>query len=424
MPKANVLARRHSRRRPIAAVLFGLGALIVATLPGGLAAREVARPEVTAVRSWEHPTHTRFVLEISEAVEYRMFVLPDPERLVIDFPEVTFEIPRQLADRPTVGVIKGYRYGLFREGTSRVVLDLAGPAVVKRSFVLAPSEGKPHRIVLDLIPTTAAAFAEAARNARPTTTVRPEVARAPQIAPSVKAPATRARGRHVIVIDPGHGGVDPGATSYSGLYEKDIALTAARELRDRLAATGRYEVVLTRDRDMFVSLRERVRIGQERQADLFVSIHADSIAQKTLRGAHVYSLSEEASDAAAAAVAAKENKADVIAGVDLGQYPIEVGSILLDLAQRDTNNVSAELADILIKEFRGSGVHLLRKPHRQAGFAVLKAPDVPSVLIELGFLSNPRDEAMLRDPAARATLLAAVARALDSHFARRTARRF
>jgi N-acetylmuramoyl-L-alanine amidase len=143
-----------------------------------------------------------------------------------------------------------------------------------------------------------------------------------------------------------------------------------------------------------------------------------------LRGAHVYSLSEEASDAAAAAVAAKENKADVIAGVDLGQYPAEVGSILLDLAQRDTNNVSAEVADILIGEFRGSGVHLLRKPHRQAGFAVLKAPDVPSVLIELGFLSNPRDEAMLRDPADRATLLAAVARALDSHFATRTARRF
>jgi len=424
MPKPDVSAHRHRKRRPIVAVLLGLCALTAATVPGGLAAQDVARPEVTAVRSWEHPTHTRFVLEISESVDYRMFVLPDPERLVIDFPEVTFVIPRQLADRPTVGVIKGYRYGLFREGTSRVVLDLAGPAAVTRSFVLAPSEGKPYRIVLDLVPTTPAAFAEAARNARPTRAVRTEVARAPQVAPSVKAPAARAHGRHVIVIDAGHGGIDPGATSYSGLYEKDIALTAARELRDRLTATGRYEVVLTRDRDMFVSLRERVRIGQERQADLFLSLHADSIAQKQLRGAHVYSLSEEASDAAAAAVAAKENKADVIAGVDLGQYPVEVGSILLDLAQRDTNNVSAELADVLIREFRRAGVHLLRKPHRQAGFAVLKAPDVPSVLIELGFLSNPRDEAMLRDPAARATLLAAVARALDSHFARRTARRF
>jgi N-acetylmuramoyl-L-alanine amidase len=308
------------------------------------------------------------------------------------------------------------RTGLFEPGTSRMVLDLGRPALVRKAFLMPPSEGKPHRFVLDLEPAEEAAFVEQVRRSAPHPPAPP-----PDIEPPAAAVPPRPDGRHVIVIDPGHGGVDPGAIGASGVYEKDIALAAAGQLAARLSASGRYHVELTRDRDIFLPLRRRVAIAHLSGAELFLSLHADSMANAKVRGSHVYSLSKNASDAEAAALAAKENKSDIIAGLDLAGYSPEVNTILLDLSQRETNNTSAEIAGRMVDEFRRSGIHALGRPHRQAGFAVLKAPDVPSVLIEMGFLSNRADEAMLASEPARAPLIDAIVRAVDRYFETRTA---
>jgi len=235
--------------------------------------------------------------------------------------------------------------------------------------------------------------------------------------PAVTTRPSRSAGKRIVVVDAGHGGNDPGAVGIGGILEKHIALIAARELAGVLSASGRYQVILTRDRDQFIRLRDRVARGRAAKADLLISLHADSIDSNNVRGSHVYSLSDGASDAEAEALAAKENKSDIIAGVDLAQYNPDVGDILLDLAQRETNNVSAAFAGVLIDELVQARLPVLSpRPHRQAGFAVLTAPDVPSVLIELGYLSNPKDEAALTDGNHRKKLTAAIARAIDRHF--------
>ena len=194
-----------------------------------------------------------------------------------------------------------------------------------------------------------------------------------------------------------------------------MALEAARELAERLAAR-RYRVVLTRDRDLFVGLRDRVAIARDAGADLFLSIHADSMENSRIRGSHVYSLSQTASDAEAEALAAKENKSDIIAGLDLADYSADVNTILLDLSQRETNNLSATLAGMIVESFSRRGIRSISRPHRQAGFAVLKAPDVPSVLVELGFLSNREDERTLLMREGRKPIVDAVVEAVDRYF--------
>jgi N-acetylmuramoyl-L-alanine amidase len=232
------------------------------------------------------------------------------------------------------------------------------------------------------------------------------------------APPRRDDGRRTIVIDPGHGGVDPGAVSLGGVYEKTITLDIAQEIERQLTQTGRYKVVLTRSDDTFIRLRERVAIARQAGADLFISIHADSLNNHAIGGMSIYTLSETASDREAEALAAKENKADIIVGVDLRDESPQVSTILIDLAQRETKNLSAKLARSVIDEV-GRDRHLLPKPHRFAGFAVLTAPDVPSVLIELGYLSNRTDEHELLDPGHRLRFARGVQRALDRFFAGR-----
>jgi N-acetylmuramoyl-L-alanine amidase len=233
-------------------------------------------------------------------------------------------------------------------------------------------------------------------------------------------PKAKPRGdiRHVVAVDAGHGGVDPGTIGTSGIYEKVITLAMARELKSRMEATGRYRVVLTRDRDIFLPLRERVAIARAHGAELFISLHADSNPNPKTRGGSIYTLSEVASDKEAELLAAKENKADLIAGMDLSHESPEVTSILLDLAQRETMNYSATVAAMMVKELSKS-VQLLGKSHRFAGFAVLKAPDVPSVLFELGYLSNRSEEKLLKQSDYRRKLADAVTRAIDRFFKQR-----
>lgn len=236
---------------------------------------------------------------------------------------------------------------------------------------------------------------------------------APEPAPQGRSP--RSEGKAVVVIDPGHGGVDPGALGVSGIYEKHITLAMARELKAQLEKGGRYKVQLTRDRDIFIRLRERVAIARQYGADLFISLHADSVANPQLAGLSVYTLSQTASDGEAQTLADKENKADLIAGIDLSHESADVANILIDLAQRETMNRSAGFAGGVVTEL-GRETTLLGNTHRFAGFAVLKAPDVPSILVELGYLSNSTEEKLLRQPDYRAKLAKGIARAVDRHF--------
>ena len=240
--------------------------------------------------------------------------------------------------------------------------------------------------------------------------------------PSDAQPRAKWRAQHanrhprIIAIDPGHGGVDPGAISPRGIYEKTLTLLTARELVYALMASGRYRTVLTRYDDRFVSLRDRVARARANRADLFLSIHADMLPDSAMRGLSVYTLSDQASDRETAALAVRENRDDFVGGLRLSRQPHEIGAILLDLARRETNNRSLILARTIVTEL-GRTVTLLDTPHRSAGFAVLNAPDTPSALVELGCLSNPRDERLLLQPAHRQRLAHGLARAIDDYFA-------
>jgi N-acetylmuramoyl-L-alanine amidase len=241
---------------------------------------------------------------------------------------------------------------------------------------------------------------------------QPRSAPAPSITAKTKRAPTQ---KPLVMIDPGHGGVDPGAIGISGIFEKRVTLSMALQVQKAILATGRQRVRLTRSRDRFIPLRRRVAIARAAGADLFLSIHADSIANRKVRGGGIYTLSENASDKESAALAAKENRADLIAGLNLKGHDDEVTSILIELTQRETMNYSAQFAAALVPELRQL-IHMRRKPHRFARFVVLKAPDVPSVLIETGYLSNRRDEKMLTSPRSRAAIARAIARAVDGYF--------
>jgi N-acetylmuramoyl-L-alanine amidase len=427
--------------------------LCLAVAAFGQPSLAAAPPSVSGVLIGDQGGATRLVLELSSRAEYRVFLLSEPMRLVVDLPTVRWKLASQV---PPAGVIAGYRFGQFDADTARLVVDLSAPARIRKSGYELQSGRSAQRLVLELEPVAAEVFATAVQPwmssgkglktapvAAPTPV--PPVAAAPARVPpppapaevhrpSVNvaaapaaggasgtgkmAPAPRRDARKTVVLDPGHGGVDPGALGGNGTYEKELTLAVAREVKRQLEATGRYRVVMTREDDIFVQLRDRVSKARAVDADLFLSIHADSIGSSQTRGASIYTLSETASDAEAAALAARENRADIIAGVDLSTENKDVASILIDLAQRETMNRSAALAHSLVAEL-GRDIQLLpSRPHRFAGFAVLKAPDVPSALIELGYLSNKQDESLLSRPQHRTKIAGAVVRAIDHHFGR------
>lgn len=399
--------------RRLTAVVAALLAAAVALF----AASAEAQRTVTGVRLGEHSDMTRLVLDLSETTPFRVFTLDAPYRVVIDLPETRWSVP----DAPFVGrgVVTGLRHGLFQPGTFRVVLDADRPVQVESAFVLEPNANTGHRLVLDLRGVSGDRFKPVdVGNYQPSNLS----ITAPSAAVRARPGGTDAR-KPVIVIDPGHGGIDPGAIGRTtGVYEKSIALNAARILRDRLQKTGKFRVYLTRDSDVFLRLRERVAIARGHDADLFISLHADANPIHTVRGLSVYTLSNEASDREAEALAQRENKADLIAGVDLSDERPELINILLDLALRETMNFSARYANMLIGEL-GGRTRLLRGSHRFAGFAVLKAPDVPSVLIELGHLSNAEDERLLQQRSHLEAIADGIVKATEAFFEYRLALR-
>lgn len=387
------------------ALIFALVAALVPPRPA-----LGAEPVITGARIGDHGVTTRFVLEADEKLKFRIFTLASPYRVVIDLPEVAWRLLPG-AGGTGRGLIEGFRFGLFAPGKSRVVLDMRAPVGIKRSFMLDPADGHGYRVVLDLTKVSRKTYMEQVKVVNRSR----DVAALPLRAPRGARPEKRRAGKRVIVIDPGHGGVDPGTTGHRGTREKNITLAVARAVKARLEAKGRYHVVLTRERDIFLRLRSRVETARSAAADLFVSLHADALKNRKVRGAAVYTLSEVSSDKEAAELAAKENKADVIAGVDLTHENPVVANILIDLAQRETMNYSARFATLLVTQLRRTG-KTLRNAHRFAGFAVLKAPDIPSVLIEMGYLSNPKEERLLRQPAYQRKLADAIARAMDGYF--------
>ena len=370
------------------------------------------RPTIAGDRA-----RTRFIADLSKKVEVNVFALADPYRVIVDLPEVSFQMPPGLGTE-TRGLVSGYRFGLFAPGKSRIVIDVNGPFLVDKAFVLDPRPDQPARLVVDLVATDRATFLAKLREASAKSTA------GERAAPQAPAPAARpANAKPVVILDPGHGGVDPGTSSASGVTEKEVVLAFAKTLKQKLEANGQYDVYLTRDDDHFLALRERVEFAQGKGANLFVSIHADSFPKQTAdaSGATVYTLSEQASDDEAKELAAKENFSDAIAGVALPSDSDEVvANILIDLAQRETQNRSLIFAKSIVGGMSRADLHA--KALKSAGFRVLKAPDVPSVLIELGFLSNPEDEKQLTSDSWRGTMADKVAAAVDSYFAKRMAR--
>ena len=242
-------------------------------------------------------------------------------------------------------------------------------------------------------------------------------------AKTVKKPTPMARPK-LIFLDPGHGGRDPGALGLRGTQEKAVVMAIARDLQRELLAGGRYRVLLTRSTDNFVALRERVARAEAARADLFLSLHADSHADPGVRGASVYTLSEEATDREAAALAARENRADAVVGsLRLADQPDNVANTLVAMAQRGTVNDSRRLADTIVQTFSNNGVRLLPRTHRQAGFAVLTSPDIPAALVELGYLSNAQDEKLLTVRQHQTALARALRASVDAHFAAAAATR-
>lgn len=382
-------------------------------------ARTLAAPTeqplvATDMRIGGDDKQTRFVVDLNRKIDVAAFTLADPYRVVVDLPQITFKVPPKAADQGR-GLVKAFRYGLIMQGGSRIVIDTKGPVHLDKAFVLDAAEGQPARLVLDLAPTDRVTFLRnIALENRPAHSVA--------VKPNETPPKPDDDGRPLIVLDPGHGGIDNGTKGSGGELEKDIVLAFAQALREKLESGGKYRVAMTRSDDTFIPLAERVRFARSRSAALFISVHADALPRNEgqAEGATVYTLSENASDAEAARLAEAENKADVIAGVDLTSEPGDVANILVDLAQRETKTFSMQFARTAVGELK-TAAQLHKHPLKSAGFKVLLAPDVPSVLVELGYMSTKDDLKLLNSVTWRARTAQALVQAVDTFFAPRVA---
>ena len=404
-----------------------------------------AKPRATAIRLTGDEKRTQVRIDVTRQIVASLFTLDAPYRAIIDVADLEFRLPATEGGRGK-GLVSAFRYGQFQAGRSRVVIDLAGPARIENA-AFTPAAGKEQgALTFDLVRISAAEFAAIIggtpppeadpklRGARHDETPLPALSApsippgtppAPVLAPGV--PPGMAKPRPVVVIDPGHGGIDPGTVASPTVTEKSVTLAVALQLRNILLQGRHYDVQLTRQTDTFVSLDQRVRFSRQHAADLFVSIHADALAEtglaQAVRGATVYVLSDRASDDAARRLAEKENAADVLAGLAAMPASVEdqVRNILIDLVQRETANYSATFRGLLLANMRDR-VPLARDPQRSAAFKVLKQPETPSVLIELGYMSNAEDLARLSKPEGQRQIASAIATAVDAFFAKRDAK--
>jgi N-acetylmuramoyl-L-alanine amidase len=390
-------------------------------------ASSVRLPAASEARLAGDGKQTRFILDLDQPISVHAFALADPYRVVMDLPQITFQLPSGIGGTGR-GLIKAFRYGLVMPGGSRIVFDLTGPAKITNASVLQAVNGQPARLVLELEEVDRTTFVQSlAPESRPE--LRPAIADTKEAVVStapakLEAPASQSSPsdtRPVIVIDPGHGGPDNG-TQWDGASEKTIVLAFAAALRDRIEKSGKYRVVMTRTDDTFIPLDDRVKFARSHSASLFVSIHADALPRHEgdAQGATIYTLSDRASDAEAEKLAEAENRADAIGGVNLTEEPTEVADILIDLAQRETRTFSNRFARLLMGDMK-TVTRMHKNPLKSAGFRVLKAPDVPSVLVELGYVSNKDDLEHLQSDNWRSRTVGSVAHAIDTFFAKRLA---
>ena len=360
--------------------------LLFLLLCGGICSAQT----IENVRMSETPNEgVRFVADLDKKAEVKVFRLENPSRLVMDFAGTRFGQKNAIA---SAGFIKGIRTGAPDGKTARIVLDLPNFELTEKHFLLAPQTGKNWRFVLDMDKTL-------------NTTVQSK---------TEKSTSKTVAKKKIIVLDPGHGGQDPGAISVSEKYEKDLTLKMAKETKVLLEKRG-YKVVLTRDKDFYIPLRGRIKKAHEANGDLFISIHADSAKSKSATGLSIYTISETASDKEAAALAERENKSDILFGMDLSDYQPEVGNILIDIAKKYAMDQSSIYADEVVAQMKKE-IKLREKAHRFAGFVVLKSPNIPSVLLEMGYLSNPQEDKLLQKESYRKKLGTALANAVDSYF--------
>ncbi|MBS0528974.1 MAG: N-acetylmuramoyl-L-alanine amidase [Proteobacteria bacterium] len=406
-----------------AAALTSLGAA-----PPAAAESEPARPAVAGhfpvasdVRLAGDGKQTRFILDLDKKIDVRAFLLADPYRVVIDTPQVNFQLPSGVGAAGR-GLIKAFRYGLVMPGGSRIVFDLTGPAKIDKAYVLDAANGQPPRLVVELESVDRTAFVGSlAAPDRPD--LRPGVdspAAVADVTGSTTSAASAPDARPAVVIDPGHGGIDNGTQASTGEAEKNLVLAFALALRDRIEQGGKFRVIMTRTDDTFIPLADRVRVARNNNAALFVSIHADALPHREgdAQGATIYTLSDKASDAEAERLAESENKADAIGGVNLTEEPTDVADILIDLAQRETRTFSNRFARLLMTEMKTTA-RMHKRPLKSAGFRVLKAPDVPSVLVELGYVSNKADLHQLTSEGWRSKTVGSVAKAVEVFLAKR-----
>ncbi len=375
-------------------------------------------------------------LTAPEKGKIKYFQLDNPPRLAVDLPN--YQGPRKIGlPGGYAGAVKAVRIAQFNPQVVRVVFELAKPGIpleaqvsdneVKLTFrTPSPSAGDTLREAKSPAPEKEKSAKQTPANKQAAEKERPikeqSVKEKKESQKESKAHTKKERSEEskpMIVIDAGHGGQDPGAQGPDGTYEKEIVLEYARSLKRALLATGRYRVTLTRDGDYFILLRQRTAIARKAGGDLFISLHADSAPGIEARGLSVYTLSETASDAEAGALAASENRSDALSGMDLSHESEDVANILISLAQRETNNTSAMFADLLVRGLTKQEVTLLSHAHRFAGFAVLKAPDMPSVLVETGFISHPEEERLLKSRRYREQLVKGLVDGIDRFFQKR-----
>jgi N-acetylmuramoyl-L-alanine amidase len=393
------------------------------SVAGPAAARkaEVAkpRPAVARIKLTASPASTQMLIDLTAPVTVKTSTMSLPDRVIVDLPEVDFKVDPALGQRGE-GLVKAFRYGLFGPKHSRMVLDTDGPVSIARSDVTPAQGGRPAQLIIDLV--------RADPGAMPALPV-PAVAATPDsVSPlddEAAGPSPQQKHRPVIVIDAGHGGIDPGTVGAGGVLEKHIVLAVAQKLRSALTEKARYTVVMTRSKDIYISLDQRLRISRREGADLFLSIHADAVPEENLaqavRGGSIYTLSEHASDEQARRLAERENGADVLAGLESASTSGsgEVRNILIDLLRRETDDFSAQVRGLLAGELR-KHISLAREPQRSASFKVLKQAHSPSVLIELGYMSNPEDQKMMRSAEWQQRVAGAIAAAIDTYFATKT----
>lgn len=390
--------------------------LLVAVLATLLAVSARAAPEpaapllVFSARIAGDDARTRLVLDFDRKPDFELHYVANPYRVVIDLPETGFGVkPEEFSAR---GVFTDIRYGTMAAGRSRIVLTAARPVEVVLAEVQEEAGASTFRLVVDAAVASEESFRQlVARQSWQDTAAGAAEERAPFLLPG----AGTTGGPFVVAVDAGHGGIDDGARGgVTQTEEKHVTLAFARELADALNALADTRAFLVRDKDEFLSLSRRVQLARAGGANLLISIHADTLRQKEIRGATVYTISDKASDSLAANLAERENLSDQLAGMALESEPAEVADILIDLTRRETQAFSISLAGTLVDTFAGE-VALINNPHRHAGFRVLTAPDVPSILLELGFMSNKDDEQLLIDPTWRRKVAGLVAKAVERY---------